>query len=120
MKPGDILCLENTRFHPGEERNDPGFVAQLAALGGRQGNRWMQVERNVERLRALEDRPKPLVVEKDIVGEAMDEHFRIAHAFGANEERRQLHFSVRRMIAFPRSVAERSFLATTERTVTNA
>ena len=33
MKPGDILCLENTRFHSGEERNDPGFVAQLAALG---------------------------------------------------------------------------------------
>src|SRR2546429_1780686 len=32
MKPGDILCLENTRFHPGEERNDPDFVAQLAAL----------------------------------------------------------------------------------------
>src|SRR5215471_9321117 len=30
MKPGDILCLENTRFHPGEERNDPAFVAQLA------------------------------------------------------------------------------------------
>src|SRR6266480_2990489 len=22
-KPGQILCLENTRFHPGEERNDP-------------------------------------------------------------------------------------------------
>src|SRR6516225_5299463 len=35
MKPGDILCLENTRFHPGEERNDPAFVAQLAALGDR-------------------------------------------------------------------------------------
>ena len=33
MKPGDILCLENTRFHPGEERNDPVFVAQLAELG---------------------------------------------------------------------------------------
>jgi phosphoglycerate kinase len=33
MKPGDVLCLENTRFHPGEERNDPDFVAQLAALG---------------------------------------------------------------------------------------
>jgi hypothetical protein len=32
MKPGDILCLENTRFHPGEERNDPAFVA-IAALG---------------------------------------------------------------------------------------
>ncbi|MFL6823112.1 MAG: phosphoglycerate kinase [Xanthobacteraceae bacterium] len=33
MKPGDILCLENTRFHPGEERNHPAFVAQLAAFG---------------------------------------------------------------------------------------
>ena len=33
MKPGDILCLENTRFHRGEERNDPEFVAQLATLG---------------------------------------------------------------------------------------
>jgi phosphoglycerate kinase len=30
---GDILCLENTRFHPGEEKNDPEFVAQLARLG---------------------------------------------------------------------------------------
>ncbi len=33
MKPGDILCLENTRFYPGEEKNDPAFVAQLAKLG---------------------------------------------------------------------------------------
>jgi phosphoglycerate kinase len=33
MKPGEILCLENTRFHPGEEKNDPAFVAQLARLG---------------------------------------------------------------------------------------
>src|ERR1700756_3892168 len=33
MKPGDILCLENTRFHAGEEGNDPAFAAQLAALG---------------------------------------------------------------------------------------
>jgi phosphoglycerate kinase len=33
MKPGDILCLENTRFHKGEEKNDPEFVAALAALG---------------------------------------------------------------------------------------
>jgi phosphoglycerate kinase len=33
MKPGDIICLENTRFHPGEEKNDPAFVAQLAELG---------------------------------------------------------------------------------------
>src|SRR5256886_15409377 len=33
MRPGDILCLENTRFHKGEEKNDPEFVAALAALG---------------------------------------------------------------------------------------
>ncbi len=33
MKDGDILCLENTRFHPGEENNEPGFVAALASLG---------------------------------------------------------------------------------------
>jgi phosphoglycerate kinase len=33
MHPGDVLCLENTRFHKGEEKNDPAFVAQLAALG---------------------------------------------------------------------------------------
>jgi phosphoglycerate kinase len=33
MNPGDILCLENTRFHKEEEKNDPAFVAQLAALG---------------------------------------------------------------------------------------
>jgi phosphoglycerate kinase len=33
MKPGDILCLENTRFHAGEAKNDPDFVAALARLG---------------------------------------------------------------------------------------
>jgi phosphoglycerate kinase len=33
MKDGDVLCLENTRFHSGEEKNDPGFVDALAALG---------------------------------------------------------------------------------------
>jgi phosphoglycerate kinase len=33
MRPGDILCLENTRFHDGEAKNDPGFVAALARLG---------------------------------------------------------------------------------------
>lgn len=33
MKPGDIVCLENTRFYPGEEKNDPEFVASLAKLG---------------------------------------------------------------------------------------
>src|SRR6202047_4785209 len=33
MKDGDILCLENTRFHKEEEQNDPAFVAELAKLG---------------------------------------------------------------------------------------
>jgi phosphoglycerate kinase len=33
MKPGDILCLENTRFHKEEEKNEPAFVAALAKLG---------------------------------------------------------------------------------------
>ena len=33
MKNGDIVCLENTRFHREEEKNDPAFVAALAANG---------------------------------------------------------------------------------------
>jgi phosphoglycerate kinase len=33
MKPGDVLLLENTRFHAGEEANDPVMAAALAALG---------------------------------------------------------------------------------------
>ena len=31
--PGDIVLLENTRFHAGEEANDEGFARELAALG---------------------------------------------------------------------------------------
>ena len=33
MKDGDVVLLENTRFHAGEERNEAAFVEQLAALG---------------------------------------------------------------------------------------
>jgi phosphoglycerate kinase len=33
LKPGDVLLLENTRFHKGEEKNDPAFVGELAKLG---------------------------------------------------------------------------------------
>lgn len=33
MVPGDVLLLENTRFHAGEEANDPALVAELAANG---------------------------------------------------------------------------------------
>jgi len=32
LKPGDILLLENLRFHPEEEKNDEGFAKQLAGL----------------------------------------------------------------------------------------
>jgi phosphoglycerate kinase len=33
-KPGQVLLLENLRFHPQEETNDPAFSKQLAALAG--------------------------------------------------------------------------------------
>ena len=33
MQPGEILCLENTRFYKEEEKSDPSFVEKLAALG---------------------------------------------------------------------------------------
>lgn len=32
MQPGDVVLLENTRFHPEERANDPEFARQLAAL----------------------------------------------------------------------------------------
>ena len=33
LAPGDIAVLENTRFHAGEEANDPALVAAMAKLG---------------------------------------------------------------------------------------
>ena len=33
MHNGDVVLLENTRFHGGEEKNDPEFARALAALG---------------------------------------------------------------------------------------
>ena len=33
LKDGEVLLLENLRFHNEEEKNDPGFAGQLAALG---------------------------------------------------------------------------------------
>jgi len=32
LKPGDVLLLENTRYHAAEEANDPSFAAELAKL----------------------------------------------------------------------------------------
>ena len=33
LRPGDVLMLENTRFHAGEEKNDLELAKQMAALG---------------------------------------------------------------------------------------
>ncbi|MFI5272775.1 MAG: phosphoglycerate kinase, partial [Ktedonobacterales bacterium] len=33
LRPGQVLLLENLRFHPEEEANDPAFAQRLAALG---------------------------------------------------------------------------------------
>ncbi len=33
MQPGQVLVLENVRFHPEDEANDPAFAQQLASLG---------------------------------------------------------------------------------------
>jgi phosphoglycerate kinase len=33
LRPGDILLLENVRFYPEEEKNDPAFARELARLG---------------------------------------------------------------------------------------
>lgn len=33
LAPGGIVLLENTRFHDGEEKNDPALVAEMAKLG---------------------------------------------------------------------------------------
>lgn len=33
MNPGDVVLLENVRFHPEEEKNDPEFARELASLG---------------------------------------------------------------------------------------
>jgi len=33
LQPGGVALLENLRYHAGEEKNDPGFAAELAKLG---------------------------------------------------------------------------------------
>ncbi|HUR60825.1 MAG TPA: phosphoglycerate kinase [Candidatus Thermoplasmatota archaeon] len=38
LKPGQVVLLENVRFHPGEEKNDPAFCQRLAALADRYVN----------------------------------------------------------------------------------
>ncbi|MCA9538029.1 MAG: phosphoglycerate kinase [Myxococcales bacterium] len=38
LRDGQVMMLENLRFHPGEEKNDDGFSRQLAALADRYVN----------------------------------------------------------------------------------
>ncbi len=33
LEPGDVMLIENLRFDPGEESNDPAFASNLAELG---------------------------------------------------------------------------------------
>ena len=33
LKPGQVMLLENLRFHPGEQKNDPDFARELAKMG---------------------------------------------------------------------------------------
>src|SRR4029079_10060202 len=33
LKPGEVVVLENVRYHKGEEKNDKAFAKALAALG---------------------------------------------------------------------------------------
>jgi hypothetical protein len=46
-----------------------GVVVVIGVHHRRQRQRGMQIDRHVERLRALVDRPEPLVVEKHVIGE---------------------------------------------------
>src|SRR5262245_50086988 len=64
----DRLRRRFDRVAPGgahDHRKILGVILVVSIHHRWQRNRWMQVDRNVERLRALEDRPEPLVVEKD-------------------------------------------------------
>lgn len=38
LKPGQVLVLENLRFHPGEKKGDPAFARALASLADAYGN----------------------------------------------------------------------------------
>ena len=38
LKPGQVLLLENLRFHEGESKNDPAFAEKLASVGGKKAD----------------------------------------------------------------------------------
>jgi hypothetical protein len=49
-----------------------GIILVIGLDDGGVGYRGMHIERHIERLGPLEDRPEPLVIEKDPVGQAID------------------------------------------------
>ncbi len=48
LQDGDVAVLENTRFHPGEEKNDPAFAARTG-----------QARRHLRQRRVLRRPPRP-------------------------------------------------------------
>jgi phosphoglycerate kinase len=52
LDPGEVLLLENTRFHPGEKANDPEFARLLASVAG------FLMKREVEALQPVRDAPE--------------------------------------------------------------
>ena len=84
----DRLRRRFDRVAPGgahDHRKILGIILVVSIHHRGQRNRWMQVDRNVERLRALEDRPEPFVVEKDSIGEAVNHRPLEAELGGALE-----------------------------------
>ena len=65
LADGDVLMMENLRFHPGEEANDPDFAAALAALGeiyvGDAFSCTHRAHASVEALPRLMGTPRPVV-----------------------------------------------------------
>jgi phosphoglycerate kinase len=72
LREGQILLLENLRFHPGEEANDDAFARQLAALCDCYVNdafgAMHRAHASVDALpRLIQDRAAGLLVQKEIV-----------------------------------------------------
>ncbi len=84
MQPGDIILLENTRFHAEEKANDPDFAAKLAALADVYVNDAFGAAHRAHAstegvAQAMRDEGKPVVagllVEKELelLGKAVDD-----------------------------------------------